>query len=94
MKKEINYYVIGGQHQFYNHGGAATLLGAKRLATKCEEYGDNWKGWHKPSIYRAEDCELSSNFYGKDMYPKDGAEAVAMWDKSIKRWIDPREYWW
>jgi len=93
MKKEINYYVIGGQYASFNHGGARTLLGAKRLATKNMEYHDNWVGWVKPSIYKAEDCEMGSSFYGRDMYPKYGAEAVAMWNQETKRWINPREYW-
>lgn len=57
MKKN-NYYVIGGQYEYYCYGGTPTLIGAKRLATKCEEYWDNWQGWHKPSIYRAEDTEV------------------------------------
>lgn len=55
MKKEIKFYVIGGQYEHTYYGGTPTLLGAKRLATKCIEYWDNWQGWHKPAIYRAED---------------------------------------
>lgn len=54
MKKN-NYYVIGGQYETYCYGGTPTLLGAKRLATKNMEYWDNYQGWHKPSIYKAED---------------------------------------
>lgn len=57
MKKEIKYYVIGGQYESCCYGGAPTLLGAKRLATRYAEYWDNWQGWHKPAIYRAEDTE-------------------------------------
>ena len=53
--KKINYYVIGGQYEFFCHGGTPTLLGAKRLARKCQEYWDNWAGWHTPDIYAAED---------------------------------------
>ena len=86
MKKEINYYVIGGQYEAYNHGGTATLLGAKRLATKCEEYHDNWVGWVKPDIYRAEDCRLGRNFYGTDFYPKDEAVPVAWWNERENKW--------
>ena len=51
--KENRFYVIGGQYQAFNHGGTPTLLGAKRLAKKCEEYWDNWQGFHVPSIYAA-----------------------------------------
>ena len=58
MAKEIKYYVIGGQYEKICYGGTPTLLGAKRMATKHEEYWDNWQGWHKPMIYRAEDTEI------------------------------------
>ena len=57
MKKEIKYYVIGGQYETCCYGGTPTLPGAKRLATRSAEYWDNWQGWHKPAIYRAEDTE-------------------------------------
>lgn len=43
MKKE-NFYVIGGQYMRYCYGGTPTLLGAKRLANKSQEYWDNWPG--------------------------------------------------
>ena len=56
--KKINYYVIGGQYEGICYGGTPTLIGAKRLATKNEEYWDNWQGWHKPRIYRAEETEI------------------------------------
>ena len=56
MKKN-NYYVIGGQYESICYGGTPTLIGAKRMATKNEEYWDNWQGWHKPRIYQAEDTE-------------------------------------
>ena len=76
MKKEIKYYVIGGQYAYYLHGGAPTLIGAKRLATKSMEYWDNWQGWHKPSIYKAEDTEICHNFYGVSRCPKPWAEPI------------------
>jgi hypothetical protein len=60
------YYVIGGQYDGYNHGWARTLLGAKRLARKSQEYWDNWQGWHTPAIYAAEDCEPRTTCYGRD----------------------------
>ena len=75
--KKYNYYVIGGQYQAYCYGGASTILGAKRLASRNAEYWDNWQGWHIPSIYGAEDVEECNNFYGSTMVPKDGAVAVA-----------------
>lgn len=86
--KKINYYVIGGQYEFFTHGGTPTLLGAKRLAGKSEEYWDNWQGWHRPDIYRAEDCAPAENFYGSQMLPKADAYPVAVWDSCDKRWVD------
>lgn len=58
MKKDQKFAVIGGQYERYYYGTTATLIGAKRLATKNEEYWDNWQGWHKPAIYRIEDTDL------------------------------------
>ena len=58
MKKKNNYYVIGGQYESICYGGCNTLLGAKRLANKNIEYWDNWQGWHKANIYRAEDTTV------------------------------------
>lgn len=55
MKKEIKFYVIGGQYENYCYGGTPTLIGAKRLANKNKEYWDNWQGWNTPEIYKAED---------------------------------------
>lgn len=54
MKK---YQVIGGQYESCWYGESDSLQAAKRIATKHEEYWDNWQGWHKPSIYNGEDCE-------------------------------------
>ena len=78
MKKEVKYYVIGGQYRSYCYGGTPTLLGAKRLANKNFEYWDNWQGWHKPKIYRAEDTfEFFDSFYGFDnRAPKQNSFAV------------------
>lgn len=55
--KENKFYVIGGQYETVCYGGCPTLIGAKRLATKNIEYWDNWQGWHKPHIYKAEDTK-------------------------------------
>lgn len=68
MKKN-NFYVIGGQYQWYCYGGTPTLLGAKRLANKNLEHWDNWQGFHRPEIYRAEDVHKVENFYGEQMAP-------------------------
>ena len=54
MKK---FQVIGGQYESHYYGESDTLRGAKIIATKNIEYWDNWQGWHKPRIYRAEDVE-------------------------------------
>lgn len=92
MSKKINYYVIGGQHAWYCDGGTPTLLGAKRLARKNEEYWDNWQGWHTPSIYAAEDCEKGRNWYGTQMMPKAGAFPVAVYDYEDQRWHEPARW--
>ena len=72
--KKINYYVIGGQYESICYGGTPTLIGAKRLATKNEEYWDNWQGWHKPRIYQAEDTEVIDG--GEIRVPVPGAMPV------------------
>lgn len=67
MKKDIKYYVIGGQYRYFCYGGTPTLQGAKRLANKNREYWDNWQGWHTPCIYRAEDTiAIFDPFYKSD----------------------------
>lgn len=83
MKKTNNYYAIGGQYESYCIGGTPTLIGAKRLANKNMEYWDNWQGWHRPSIYRAEDTKVVESrgritSYDGDMIrvPKYGAMPV------------------
>ena len=53
-----NYYIIGGQYETCCYGASDTLRGAKCIATRNREYWDNWQGWHKPRIYRAEDTEV------------------------------------
>ena len=59
MKK---YQVIGGQYESKWYGESDSLRGAKCIATKHEEYWDNWQGWHKPLIFAAEDVvEIISN---------------------------------
>lgn len=86
MKKEFKFYVIGGQYYYYNHGGAYTLEGAKRLATKNTEYHDNWCGWCKPDIYKAEDCSIGTNFYGTNCYPNAYAIPYMMWNDNKGKW--------
>lgn len=70
------YCVIGGQYQYYYYGSTPTLIGAKRLAGKHQEYWDNWQGWHIPDIYRWDDTEPCDNFYGSGRRPKFGAVPV------------------
>lgn len=48
------YQVIGGQYESYWYGESDSLHGAKCIATKHEEYWDNWQGFHKPKIYLSE----------------------------------------
>lgn len=72
------YAVIGGQYQAYFYGFAETLHAAKLLASKNEEYWDNWQGWHTPRIYKAEDVEEIENFYGHGYAPKPFCEPYAV----------------
>ena len=58
MKK---YIVVGGQYSFHYYGGSDSLLGAKRIASKNEEYWDNLTGWHVPSVYLSEDFRFNEN---------------------------------
>lgn len=48
------YVVVGGQYFRYVYGSTDSLLSAKRLAGKNDEYWDNWQGWHRPCIEDAE----------------------------------------
>lgn len=70
--KKNNYYVFGGQYESYCYGGTPTLIGAKRLASFNMEYWDNWKGWHRPQIYRVEDTEIIES--SGRITVRDGAE--------------------
>lgn len=54
MKK---YVVIGGQYEPCYYGESDTLRGARIISGRRAEYWDNWSGWRRPAIYRAEDCE-------------------------------------
>ena len=49
------YQVIGGQYESHWYGESDSLHGARIIAGKNREHWDNWFGWHKPRIYRAED---------------------------------------
>lgn len=75
--KNKNFAIIGGQYATYCYGFTQTLTGAKRLARKNLKYWDNWQGWHAPKIYKAEDVEKVSNFYGETYAPSAGALPVA-----------------
>lgn len=81
MKK---YQIIGGQYAFCRKGESDSLHGAKIIASKNQEYWDNWQGWRTPSIYLADDCiqinPTSFNFSG--IVPRPGAMPVASKDAS------------
>lgn len=57
IEPEEKFAVIGGQYERHFYGTADTLHKAKLLATRNQEYWDNWQGWHTPRIYRMEDCK-------------------------------------
>lgn len=80
MKK---YQVIGGQYESYYYGESDSLHGAKIIAGKNKEYWDNFQGWHKPHIYKAEDVrEIESkgritSYDGQTIrIPKEEAEPI------------------
>ena len=84
----MSYFVIGGQYAQRCYGESRTLLGAKRLAARNDEYWDNWQGWHRPSIYAAEDCVLAdTQFYGEQMIHKPGIWPIAVYDMDRRRWV-------
>lgn len=83
------YAVIGGQYQAYFYGFADSLCAAKLLASKNDEYWDNWQGWHTPNVYRAKDVEEITNFYGDGYAPKPGTLPVAV--KTGGKWATPGE---
>lgn len=83
------YAIIGGQYQSYFYGFASSLHAAKLLATRNEEYWDNWQGWHTPNIYNSEDVEPIVNFYGDGYAPKPDAIPCAVRPQNSKKWIDP-----
>lgn len=93
MKK---YQVIGGQYESSWIGESDSLHGAKILATRNMEYWDNWQGWHKPCIYRAEDVEIVKS-YGRICTP-DGWDirvtkfGARPWVWRGDRWVR-REEW-
>ena len=92
MKK---YQVIGGQYESCWYGESDTLRGAKMIASKHEEYWDNWQGWHKPNIYVAENVKVITA-YGMITHgdgsrirvPKDFAVPVCFWDTEDRKWYN------
>ena len=86
---ELSYYVIGGQHEPVCYGGAATLQAAKKIASKNDELWDMRQGWHRPSVFAAEDTIeiVGENLNGEcQREVKPNAEPVSWWDG--KRWND------
>lgn len=96
MSKKMNYAVIGGQYEMHYYGACETLIGAKRIATRNEEYWDNWQGWHKPVIYAFEDTyewETKGMITYRDgikiRIPKYGARE---WRWNGVEWIENRDF--
>ena len=90
MKKTNRFLVIGGQYEACYYGAAETLMGAKRIASKHDEYWDNWQGFHRPKIYAAEDCVEVENFYGHGYAPDPDKRVfpVSAYDMDLSKWID------
>ena len=86
---ELRYYVIGGQYTPTCYGGAATLQAAQKIAAKNDELWDMRQGWHRPSVFAAEDTIeiVGENLDGEcQREAKPNAEPVSWWDG--KRWND------
>ena len=90
MKKQDKYAVIGGQYFPVHYGNAQTLEEAKELAGKNPEYWDNWQGWHKPCIYRAEDVEIVES-YGRICTP-DGWD-IRVTKPGARPWVWREDHW-
>lgn len=82
------YVVRGGQYESYLVGYAATLQGAKRLASRNCEYWDNWQGWHYPCVYEVKDTVPARSFYGVTRVERDDGIFHPYWFKSYDdgRW--------
>ena len=74
---EEKYSVIGGQYEDYCYDSTVTLAEAKKVAVSKQEYWDNWQGWHVPVIYKIEDTEMKTNFYGLMRCAKENTIPVA-----------------
>lgn len=80
------YVVIGGQYGYFCYGSCESLHQAKILATKNQEYWDNWQGWHTPSIYKSDDCQTD----GVDIFPKPNRHPLLV--KADGKWSKWHEY--
>lgn len=85
------FQIIGGQYESHFYGEADSLRGAKVIAARNEEYWDNWGGWKRPAIYRAEDVEeiesrgrITTPDGWKIRVPKAGTAPAAVWNG--KKW--------
>ena len=85
MKK---YVVVGGQYNFRYYGESDSMIGAKRIATRNEEYWDNWQGWHVPSVYLSEDFRFDENGQLVPVEPERVVFPVAYRFHSDKRWTE------
>lgn len=84
--KEKKYAVIGWNGAPYCYGKAATLIGAKRLAT-ANQYLTAFGDWAKPEIYRIEDVTKWEAWFGDTLAPKtEDTRPVATWNKEAKKW--------
>ena len=81
MKK---YQVIGGQYRQVWYGESDSILQAKRIATRHEEYWDNWQGWHKPRIYEADAVDEKTGYIKPGYYP------IFVWSERSHKWIEQR----
>lgn len=92
------YAVIGGQYKYHCYGTTDSLQAAKVLATKSQEYWDNWQGWHTPRIYRGEDCFVHYDEYGREniipIVSIGGYRAAPAYVKDGRKWMPWSEGRW
>lgn len=72
------YYVVGGQYACRVYGSTTSLHAAKLMATRNEEFHDNFAGWQKPDI-----CVRNER---RDIVDVPFIP-VYVWDRYSRKWV-------
>ena len=59
MNEKTKWAVIGGQYNYICYGVRDSLHAAKMLATRSEEFHDNYAGFCVPEIWRIENTVMT-----------------------------------